>query len=102
MEKENCSSPIIQKHTRGWILVIKVVPKAAQNQIMGIEGEALKIRLQAIPEKGKANKELISFLAKKLDLSPSYIEIISGESSPKKRVLIQKISLEELKDKLGL
>lgn len=100
MKEANFLSEILQETPKGVILSVKVLPKAAETQIMGIEGGALKIRLHALPEKGKANKELLRFLSKTLGISSSYLEIVSGETFSKKRVSIQKISLDEIIKKL--
>ncbi len=67
-------------------LEIKVVPGASRNQISGWLGDRLKIRVQAPPESGKANKAIIKLLAKALDLSPRNIQIISGGASPLKTI----------------
>lgn len=54
------------------------------------EGEEyLKINVVSVPEKGKANKELIAYLAKALKLAKNEIEIISGELDRYKKVLIK-------------
>lgn len=67
-------------------LPIKVVPKAHRNEIVGWENDELKVRLKAIPEKGKANEMLLRFLADELDVAPSQLELISGTTSRHKRV----------------
>jgi len=47
-----------------------------------------KIRLKSVPEKGKANDELIRFLSDELDISKKYIEILSGTTSQNKTLKI--------------
>lgn len=80
------------KITKDGILIpIKVTPKASKNAIVGWENGELKIRIAAIPAKGNANQELIAFLAKELQTNKSNIQLISGESSRHKRVLISNI-----------
>ena len=51
--------------------------------------EFLKISVVSVPEKGKANKELFSFLAKKLNVAKSSLEIISGKTDRYKKILIK-------------
>lgn len=63
---------------------VKVVPGSSKTQIMGTLGEMLKIKIAAPPEKGKANKSLIAFLAKLLGLKKNDIEIVSGKTNPVK------------------
>lgn len=72
------------------IISIKITPKASKSEIVGWENEVLKIRISEVPEKGKANIELIRLLAKEYKLPKSAITIISGETSRLKRVKINK------------
>ncbi|OGJ42314.1 YggU family protein [Candidatus Peregrinibacteria bacterium RIFCSPLOWO2_01_FULL_39_12] len=73
-------------------LRIKVIPKAEKNCISEIiedeEGQTIKIRIKAPPEKGKANKELIKFLSNEFSLPKQNIEIISGKTSQLKLLKI--------------
>lgn len=80
----------------GLVLPVKVVPKAAKNEIAGWENGELKVRLNAVPEKGQANDALIRFLAKSWKLSKSSLSILSGETGRHKKILIQGITLESL------
>ncbi len=70
------------------ILVCHLQPKASKSEFAGLHGDALKIRIQAPPVEGKANTELIKFLAKQFPVSKRDIEIISGELNRHKRVRI--------------
>jgi len=78
---------------------IKVIPNASTNIIEGWEADRLKVRIRAVPEKGKANKKLIEFLADELGISKTSITIESGESSRIKRIRIEGISKEDLQKK---
>lgn len=75
------------------ILNIKVTPNSSRSRIVGKfldekNQKYLKINLAAIPEDGKANKELIKFLSKLLKIPKSKIKIIRGETSRMKVVEI--------------
>lgn len=74
------------------LLDLKVSPGSAANKIMDWNAEILKVRIKAPPEKRKANKELIRFLAKLLDIAPANIDLVLGESSRNKRVRIHGIT----------
>ena len=76
------------------IIDIKAVPGASRTKIMGEYNEALKIAVQAPPEKGKANDMLIKFLAKTLGISKQNITILSGETNQLKRIQIIGIEKE--------
>jgi uncharacterized protein len=71
------------------IIQVKVIPKSSQNAIVGFEGDVLKIKCTAVPEKGKANEAVIALLAKHYKVPKSAIKIIKGASSSKKIIDIQ-------------
>jgi hypothetical protein len=68
------------------ILRVKVTPNAKRDEFLGWEddpqgGRHLRIRLQAPPVDGKANKSLVVFLAKQLDVPRSAVALLKGQSS---------------------
>ncbi len=66
---------------------IKVIPRQPKTEFVWVmEDNTYKIRLNAIPEKWKANKELICFLAKELEIWKEWIKIISWETDTIKLV----------------
>jgi uncharacterized protein (TIGR00251 family) len=73
------------------ILSVGVVPKASKSEIVGFEGETLKVRVAAPPVKGKANKELTKLLAATLGVRNDQVEIISGQRARRKRVRVDGI-----------
>ncbi len=79
---------MLKGHIEGLILSVRVQPKASRNEIKGLHGEALKISLTAPPVDGAANKACIAFLAKKLGLAKSAVEIVSGQTSRNKLLLL--------------
>ena len=91
---------MFQQTTEGIVIKIKVLPKAACTEIVGWVNGELKIRLAAIPVKGEANAELISFLAKVLKLPMSSIHIIRGDAGRNKRVRLTGVSLLQAEELL--
>ncbi|MBI5303127.1 MAG: YggU family protein [Chloroflexi bacterium] len=79
---------------------VKVIPRASKNQIVGIEGDAVKIRLNAPPVEGKANDALIAFLAEKLGVPRSNVEIIVGETSRRKVIRVRGATVQQVEEKL--
>ena len=75
-------------------LALKVTPGAKKNEILGWEddypqvGRALKVKIAAPPVEGKANKEIVLFLAKALGVTKSSIEVVHGTSGRIKLVEI--------------
>ena len=68
---------------------ILVVPKSSRNQIVGVQEDALKVKLTAPPVDGAANKACLAFLAKTFDLPKSALELVAGQSSRRKQVMIR-------------
>ena len=72
-----------------WFLKIKVVPNAKQTELFCIMADGvIKIRLKAIPEKWKANIELINFISKELKVSKSSVVVVSWLTCKNKLVKI--------------
>ncbi|MDD5658622.1 MAG: DUF167 domain-containing protein [Actinomycetota bacterium] len=66
-----------------------VRPNSSENSVTGIYDDKIKVKINASPEKGKANKELIDFLSNKLKVPKQDIEIIRGKFSNIKEVKIK-------------
>jgi uncharacterized protein len=66
-----------------------VQPRSSRNQIAGLHGDTLKVKIKAPPVDGAANKMCISVLAKALKVPKSAIEIVSGQASRTKRLLVR-------------
>jgi len=79
---------MITKTNTGETFRVKVQPGASKNQIVGVQQDALKVRISAPPVEGKANKMLIQFLAKQLGVKRSQVEIVSGHTSRVKTIKV--------------
>ena len=79
-------------------LSVKVTPRSSQNKIVSWDGEILKVRLKAVPEKGNANKELIAFLSKELKIPRKQIVIAHGHKGRQKCLEFIGIPKEDLFD----
>lgn len=71
---------------------VRVLPRSKRDEVVGLHGDALKIRLTAPPVRGKANRALQEFLADQLGVSPSDVEILTGHTSRQKRVRVLGVS----------
>ena len=56
----------IQEKDGSLVFPVRVVPNAKKNEIVGVEGGVLRVRVSAPPVGGKANEVLVEFLAKAL------------------------------------
>ena len=82
----------------GVTFAVQVVPRASKNEIAGIHGDALKIRLTAPPVEGKANEALIAFLAQRLGVRKGQVEIVAGATSRRKMIRVIDLSAQEVKE----
>jgi uncharacterized protein (TIGR00251 family) len=84
------------------IIEVKVVPQSGKTGCK-LEHERLKCFLKSAPEKGKANKELLSYFAKKLNLPAAAVQLMSGATHRLKRVQIDaELSFEDVCMALGI
>ncbi|MEW6515078.1 MAG: DUF167 family protein [Pseudomonadota bacterium] len=74
------------------ILNLHIQPGAKQTEVVGRHGAALKIRLAAPPVDGKANAALIAFIAAKVGVGRTAVEVISGLAARAKRVRVAGIA----------
>jgi uncharacterized protein (TIGR00251 family) len=77
-------------------LSVRVRPGAGRSRIKDRRGGILRLDVAAPPERGKANQELVKFLAKILRLPKSRVRICSGERSRDKVVGIAGVEEEEV------
>lgn len=93
---------------KGVYLSIRLQPRASKNAIAGVAGptglagpagpagDSLKIKLTSAPVEGAANRALIGFLSKILDVKKSALTITSGHKSRMKRVFVEGATIEGL------
>ncbi len=71
-------------------LAVKVVPRSAASSVAGAMADGtLKVKVAAVPEKGKANAELCAVLARHFRVPLSAVSVIAGATSTRKRVRIE-------------
>ncbi len=89
----------------GWLLhetqagvtfSVRVVPRSSRNQIVGVEGEALKIKLTAPPVEGAANAALVEFIAEWLGVRKNAVSIVSGDKARNKIVRVNGVTREQV------
>ena len=80
-------------------LRLRVRPGGKKNTLVGEHGGALRLRVTAPPEKGKANRAVVSLLAEALGLPAAAVEIAAGETSPDK-VAVLPLEPEEVRGRI--
>jgi uncharacterized protein len=93
--------PWLRQHRDGVTIDLHVQPRASRNEIVGVQGEELKVRLTSPPVEGEANRLCVEFIAKRLGIAKSAVELISGDKSRHKRLLIRGGEAEEVRRALG-
>lgn len=81
-------------------ITVHAQPGAKTTQLAGLHGDAIKIRVQAPPLEGRANEELIRFLAETLGVARSKVTLWRGDKSRAKVFEIQGITEQHAKDLL--
>jgi uncharacterized protein (TIGR00251 family) len=84
----------------GLLLDIHVQPRASRNELSGLQGGYLKVRLTSPPVEGAANKLCREFFAKLLGVAKSRVTLVSGQKSRHKRLLIEGVTLADARKKL--
>lgn len=90
----------LEECPEGVIVPVKAQPGARRNGIAGIHAGALKVQVTQAPEKGKATDAVLETIAKSLSLKRSQVLLLSGATSPQKRVLITGLSVAELTERI--
>jgi len=85
----------LKKGEKGVLLRLYVQPDSLNNEFSGLFGDRLKCKITAPPIDGKANKNVVEFLSRFLNISKSKIHIMKGLQSRNKDLLIQ-LSLDDI------
>lgn len=72
------------------LLFCHLQPQAVRNEFAGLHGDRIKIRIAAPPIDGRANSQLIDFLADQFGVPKRSVRIVSGESGRQKTVGIER------------
>nr|CRH07643.1 Conserved protein of unknown function. Similar to the Mmc1_3654 from Magnetococcus sp. (strain MC-1), which belong to the UPF0235 family, function still unkonown [Candidatus Magnetococcus massalia] len=80
---------------RGLLLEVKVQPKASRERVMGWQNGMLKIALNAPPVDGAANQALCVFLADQLGVGKRSVQLIRGDKSRQKRLLLEGVEVAD-------
>lgn len=81
-------------------ILIFVQPRASRTEVAGAHGDAVRIRVAAPPVDGEANAELVRFLAKRLAVQRSAVQITSGQTGRRKRVVVAGMDPEAVRSRL--
>lgn len=90
----------ITESAGGAIVAIRVAARASHNEIAGVSGGVLKVRLTAPPVEGAANAALIDFLAARLNVRRGQVTLVAGHSTRQKLVRVTGLPAQEIERRL--
>jgi uncharacterized protein (TIGR00251 family) len=96
----NWSELQIREDPRGSVMTVRAHPGARREGITGIHGGALRVAVSCPAERGRANEAMIDLLAKRLGCARRALELVAGDTSRQKRVLVTGLRPEELRMRL--
>jgi uncharacterized protein len=92
---------VIESTPDGVAIAVRVIPRAGRSGLAGTRGGALLVRLQSPPVDGAANEELITVLARALQVPKRAVTIVAGDRSRQKRVRVAGIDAATAASRLG-
>lgn len=87
----------IRETPRGLSFKVRAAPRASRNQVCGVQGGALKIRITAPPVEGAANQAICELVAKFFGLAKSRVSVAQGASSKDKTIAVDEPDPEKRK-----
>jgi uncharacterized protein (TIGR00251 family) len=90
----------LTENQAGVTIRVQVQTRASRDEVVGLHGGVLKVRITAAPVAGGANKHLLKFLAKKLKVPQGQLSIKSGATSKNKSIAVRSISGARVRERL--
>lgn len=92
----------LEETSQGIVVPVKAQAGARRNGITGEIAGSLKVSVTQAPEKGKANDAIVEVLADQLKLRRSQIELIVGQTVPRKKFLVTGICRSDLEARIAV
>lgn len=92
----------LTQQTGGVALLLHCQPGAKVSRIVGEHDGRLKVALNAPAVENRANEVLVAWLAEHLKVPRRQVQLVSGQTSRKKRVLVEGVTLNQVRDALDL
>jgi uncharacterized protein (TIGR00251 family) len=78
------------------VLRLSVSPGAGRSAVVGRHGDALKVRVGAPPERGRANEAVVQLVASVVGAKPKDVTLVSGDTSRSKRVAVKGVEPDDI------
>src|SRR5947209_16756434 len=83
------------------VLRLLLQPGAGRTAVVGRHGDALKVRVAAAPEGGRANDACLALVASTLGVKADQLELTSGASSRSKRIRVTGVTADDVERRLA-
>ena len=93
--------PAIKQTKKGLEIRVRVAPNSSQESVCFDKEQGLIVKLKSPPVDGRANRDLLRIVAKKLGIAPTRIAVCKGLASRNKVLLVQEFSDADAMDKLS-
>jgi uncharacterized protein (TIGR00251 family) len=90
----------IEENADGVLIGVKVVPNSSRDEVVGMLGDLLKIKVAKPPADGAANRAVESLIAKTIGVAASRVSVASGHRQAIKRVLVRGVTAAEVEMKI--
>jgi uncharacterized protein len=88
----------VRETIQGLEFQLHVLPRAKRSELAGLHNGALKMRITAPPVDDAANRAIVEFFSRLLNIPKSSIQILAGAKSRDKKIQIKSLSLSRLLD----
>ena len=88
--------PAVRTHEDGATVALRVVPRAPRTEIVGRHGDRIRLKVAAPPVEGAANEAVAVFLAERCGVRAADVQVLVGERSRDKVVLVRGVPAEVL------
>jgi len=79
---------------------VRLIPRAARDEIVGFEGDTLRVRVTAPPVDGRANEALTRLLASRLGVPRGAVRVVAGQTSRQKVISVDGLTSDEVRHRL--
>jgi uncharacterized protein YggU (UPF0235/DUF167 family) len=91
----------VSDHREGAVVRVRALPGAKQDGIREIRNGSLVVATQVVAEGGRANEALRQYLARRLAVRKSQIELVAGATSREKRFLVRAVDSDTLRSRVA-
>lgn len=84
------------------IFKIRLTPRGSRNEILGWEGDTLRVKVTAPPVEGAANKACVEFLADRLGVKRAQVSIVAGDKSRDKTLKVNGLTADDVRRIIGI